>query len=93
MKTKLRELRQSKNLSQENIAYELSISQKAYSKIENGKVCLSIDKALKLSKIYNVSPSHFCEIASECSSCQQLLIEKMKHYLNQKNIDLPKFLL
>jgi len=37
----IRSLRRDKNLSQEYVAFELGISQKAYSDLENGKTCLS----------------------------------------------------
>jgi|LGVE01.1.fsa_nt_gb transcriptional regulator with XRE-family HTH domain len=50
---KIRLIRLSNNLSQENIAYELGISQPAYQKIESGKTNISIDKLQKLSEILN----------------------------------------
>jgi transcriptional regulator with XRE-family HTH domain len=56
MNKKLRDLRLTKGLSQENIAFELGISQKAYSKIENCKVNLSQEKMDKISKIFEVVP-------------------------------------
>ncbi len=51
MNDKIRLLRLQKGLSQENIAHELNITQKAYSKIENGQTSLSLDKIVKIAKI------------------------------------------
>ena len=48
---KIRLLRLEKNLSQENIASQLNISQPAYQKIECGKIEISTKKLLKLSEI------------------------------------------
>ena len=50
MNNKLKELRQKKGLTQENIAYELGISQKAYSKIENN--LLSVPYKIKTYILY-----------------------------------------
>lgn len=92
MNKKLKMLRLEKELTQESVAFELGISQKAYSKIENGKVCISKDKMLKLAKLFNVSPDHFCEISCECTSFPLQSIEKIKEYLSQKGIEIPNFL-
>lgn len=67
MNKKLRFLRLKKELSQENIAFELGISQKAYSKIENGQTTLNHDKLLQIAKILEVSPKEICPIHSECN--------------------------
>lgn len=48
---KIRLLRLEKNLSQENIASQLNISQPAYQKTECGKTEISTKKLLKLSEI------------------------------------------
>lgn len=90
MNNKLRELRLSKGLSQESLAHELGISQKAYSKIENGQVCLSQDKMLKLSKIYNIPLDHICKISCECSNSSTIV--KVKEFLSEKRIEIPDFL-
>ncbi|WPC14417.1 helix-turn-helix transcriptional regulator [Riemerella anatipestifer] len=51
MINKLKEIRLKNNYTQEYIASELGITQKAYSKLENGQTCLSQDKIMKLVKI------------------------------------------
>jgi transcriptional regulator with XRE-family HTH domain len=45
---KIRAVRRSKNISQENIALELGITQSHYSKIENGKVEIKMSNFCKL---------------------------------------------
>lgn len=47
-------LREFNNYTQEYIARKLSISQRAYSKIEKGEVKISTDKFLQLLEIYGV---------------------------------------
>ncbi|WP_445720318.1 helix-turn-helix domain-containing protein [Flavobacterium sp.] len=91
MINKLKEIRLKNNYTQEYIASELGITQKAYSKLENGQTCLSQDKIIKLVKIYNISPDYFCNIACECSNNSNITV-KIKDFLKEKGIDLPNFL-
>ncbi len=67
MNKKLRELRLQKGLSQENIAFELGISQKSYSDIENGKTELKHKKIIQLAKILNTTPDKICPISKQCN--------------------------
>ena len=53
MINKLKEIRLKNNYKQEYVASELGITQKAYSKLENGQTCLTVDKIFKLAIIYN----------------------------------------
>ena len=87
MKNKLRMLRLKNNLSQENVAFELGISQKAYSKIENGQVRLTQDKVKKLSELFNVSTYELCNFCDKSlnNSKFKLLLE----YLKTKGISIP----
>ena len=55
MYRRVRGLREDSDLSQEYLAQYLSCSQSAYSKIESGQRQLSIDYAIKLSSLYQVS--------------------------------------
>ena len=88
MNKKLRKLRQEKGLSQENIACELGISQKAYSKIENGKTSLSHEKLLKISKILKKTPKEICPIGTECYQNNSNYY-KLLYYLKEKGIKIP----
>ncbi|MCP4551789.1 MAG: helix-turn-helix transcriptional regulator [Bacteroidetes bacterium] len=67
MNKKLKVLRQKKGLSQENIALELGISQKAYSKIENGQTLLNHEKLFKIAEILEISPKDICPIQDLCN--------------------------
>lgn len=91
MINKLKEIRLKNNYTQEYVASELGITQKAYSKLENGQTCLSQDKIIKLVKIYNISPDYFCIIACECSNNSNITV-KIKDFLKEKGIELPNFL-
>jgi transcriptional regulator with XRE-family HTH domain len=91
MINKLKQIRLKNNYTQEYIASELGITQKAYSKLENGQTCLSQDKIMKLIKVYNVSPDYFCKIACECSNNSNITV-KIKDFLKEKGIELPNFL-
>lgn len=50
-------LRRSCGFSHEYIAHELNISQPAYSKIENGKTQLTVERLFKIAEILNVPVS------------------------------------
>lgn len=91
MNNKLKELRQKKGLTQENIAYELGISQKAYSKIENNLVCLSNEKMMKIAEILKVSPNMLCSLNCECSK-NNYKLKLLLEYIENKGFDIPNFL-
>jgi len=55
-------LRESRNFSQEYIAGKLGINQNAYSKLENGKVKITVERIRQLAKIYEVKPEYFLSI-------------------------------
>lgn len=52
--TKLRHMRQQKNLSQMQVAQELDVSQTAYNKWESDHTKPGIDNLLKISEFYSV---------------------------------------
>ena len=88
MKNKLRKLRLEKGLSQENVALELGITQKAYSDIENGKTYLKKDFLLKLASLYDVSINDLCNLSCHCDAIMKL--EKILKHLKDNNIDIPE---
>lgn len=48
---KIKQLREQKNYTQDYVAEKLGVSQNAYSRLENGQIKLSVEKAEKLSTI------------------------------------------
>ena len=91
MINKLKEIRLKNNFTQEYVAFELGISQKAYSKIECKDHQLNHDKIIKISKLYKVSPDYFCGISCVCSASKESSILKIKNSLKEKGIDFPDF--
>lgn len=54
----LRNLREDKDLKQENLAKELNIVQQTYSSYENGHTQVPINNLIKLAKFYNVTTDY-----------------------------------
>jgi transcriptional regulator with XRE-family HTH domain len=73
--SKLKRLREMKNLKQEDIAQKLNISKQAYSKIERDETKLDIDRIVDLSEILETTPEELLKNegvnfnqAKECDS-------------------------
>lgn len=62
---KLRKLREFRNYTQEYVAEQLNISQRAYSSIENGKTQLTVDRLVEICKLLNVSVGEVLEIENQ----------------------------
>ena len=56
---KIRLKRLEKNYSQENMAFDLDISQAAYSKIERGETTLTVPRIFEIAEILKCSPYEF----------------------------------
>ena len=54
--TKIRQIRELKNLTQEHIATQLNLTTRAYSKIETGETQLTINRLNEISLILGVAP-------------------------------------
>ena len=54
MKKKVRKIREIRNYSQEYMAIQLGISQKSYSRLENGQTRLYIYRLQEIAKILNI---------------------------------------
>ena len=59
---RLKDLRNDRDLKQEDIAEYLKISQTLYSRYELGKHMMGIDKYIELAKFYNVSLDYLAGI-------------------------------
>jgi len=80
----LRKIRREKDLTQEYIAFELGISQKAYSDIENGKTKINQQYLEKIASIL---------IYVMFYPFYRDKYYKILEYLEQQNIVLPNYLL
>lgn len=60
--TKIRTLRRSREYSQEYMALMLHISQNAYSRLENGKTPLTLDRYYEVCQILQVKPSELLDM-------------------------------
>lgn len=83
----IRKVRRDKNLSQEYVAYELGISQKSYSNIENGKTTLKLELLEKLCLIFDTNLHNICSYSHICNNYLKKENEKLKSLLFQNNID------
>ena len=54
--TKIKQIRELKNLTQEFVATQLDLSTRAYSKIESGETQLTINRLNEISKVLEVDP-------------------------------------
>lgn len=89
----LRKQRRELNYSQEYIALQLDITQKAYSDIENGKTTLKDKTRLKLAEILNLSPDDLCPISGACNNPYKQKNEALIRLLMKSGIEIPKHLL
>lgn len=59
----IREVRRARNFSQEYMAYKLSISQNAYSKIENGKSKCTAYRLIIIMNLLDLEPSKLLQLS------------------------------
>lgn len=62
---RLKDIREDKNLNQEDVANFLGINQTQYSRYELGKNTMSIHRYILLAKFYNVSIDYLAGIADK----------------------------
>lgn len=58
IETKLKNLREDRDLKQREIAKLIKTTQSYYSQLENGQKMITIDRLIKLAKFYNVSTDY-----------------------------------
>jgi transcriptional regulator with XRE-family HTH domain len=95
---RIRILRVSKSLSQENIANELNLSVSAYSNIERGKTEISVSRIYHIAKILKTSPAYLLNINSEAGelnepATQYGSVQKQLNELTQKISDFQRIVL
>ncbi|MXS69918.1 helix-turn-helix domain-containing protein [Flavobacteriaceae bacterium W22] len=89
----IRKIRRERDLTQEYMAFEMGISQKAYSDIENSKVKINLEILTKISDILDIKPSDICSISHKCGTDD--FEEKYKQllgYMKKNNIEVPESL-
>ena len=58
-RTRMRDLREDRDLTQREVGLVINKSQQGYSPIEDGRAELRIDDLIKLCRFYNVSADYF----------------------------------
>ncbi|MDM1554482.1 helix-turn-helix transcriptional regulator [Chryseobacterium indologenes] len=88
----IRKIRRSKDLTQEYMAFEMGISQKAYSDIENSKVKINLEILTKISDILDIKPSDICSISHKCGNDDEYegKYQGLLEYMKKNNISIPK---
>ncbi|WP_343680080.1 helix-turn-helix transcriptional regulator [Chryseobacterium arthrosphaerae] len=88
----IRKIRRSKDLTQEYMAFEMGISQKAYSDIENSKVKINLEILTKISDILDIRPSDICSISHKCGTDDDYedKYQGLLKYMKKNNIAVPK---
>lgn len=73
------------------MAFEMGISQKAYSDIENSKVKINLDILNKISGILDIKPSDICSISHKCGTSDfEDKYHDLVEYMKKNNIAIPK---
>jgi transcriptional regulator with XRE-family HTH domain len=86
----IRKIRRDKDLTQEYMAFEMGISQKAYSDIENSKVKINLDILTKISSILEIRPSDICSISDQCSGGNyEEKYNELINFIRNNNLPLP----
>lgn len=87
----IRKIRRSKDFTQEYMAFEMGISQKAYSDIENSKVKINLDILTKISDILEIKPSDICSISNKCGmDGNDDRYQSLLEYMKKNNISVPE---
>lgn len=90
--TTIKNIRNKKGLTQEELAFKLDISQKSYSDIENGKTKLKNNMLMKIVKALEVTPSIICPIYEQCGCDTDFQDEyiRLLEFVKSKNIPIPE---
>ncbi len=88
--TDIRKIRRSKDYSQEYMAHQLEITQKAYSDLENGKTRMKLKTMKKLSEILEIPLNSLCPISCHCEVELTEVITKLIKILKENQIVVPQ---
>ena len=79
MKTRIKELRLEKNLTQESLAKYLGVNQATVSKLENESTTPDATLLIRLSHFFHVSTDYVLYLSEQRQSADLLLAENMHH--------------
>jgi transcriptional regulator with XRE-family HTH domain len=81
--TKVRQIRELKGFTQDQIAQKLGVSQRAYSKLENNETRFDWDRIAKVAEIFEVSPTDIVSFDDNLvfNNCNQS--GKFEQFINQ----------
>lgn len=79
MKTRIKELRLEKNLTQESLAKCLGINQATLSKLENESTTLDAMLLIRLSHFFHVSTDYVLYLSEQRQSADLLMADNMHH--------------
>ncbi|WP_419869878.1 helix-turn-helix domain-containing protein [Chryseobacterium sp. CT-SW4] len=86
----IRKIRRTKDFTQEYMAFEMGISQKAYSDIENSKSRMNLENLSKIAHILEIEPSEICSISGKCSNDCAEKYYTLINYIRENNIPVPE---
>jgi transcriptional regulator with XRE-family HTH domain len=86
----IRKIRRTKDFTQEYMAFEMGISQKAYSDIENSKVKINLEILTKISNILDIKPSDICSISHKCGNDVEDKYNSLLEYMKKNGISVPE---
>ncbi|WP_292008131.1 helix-turn-helix transcriptional regulator [Chryseobacterium sp.] len=86
----IRKIRRNRDFTQEYMAFEMGISQKAYSDIENSKSRMNLENLSKIAQILDIEPSEICSISGKCSSDCAEKYYSLIDYMRENNIPIPE---
>lgn len=79
MKTRIKELRLEKKLTQESLARQLGVNQATVSKLENETTTLDAMLLIQLSRFFHVSTDYVLYLSEQRLNADILLAENMHH--------------
>ena len=79
MKTRIKELRLEKNLTQESLAKRLGINQAAVSKLENELITPDATLLTRISHLFHVSTDYVLYLSEQRMNADLLLADNMHH--------------
>ncbi|MCA6069487.1 helix-turn-helix transcriptional regulator [Chryseobacterium sp. RG1] len=86
----IRKIRRERDFTQEYMAFEMGISQKAYSDIENAKVKINFEVLTKISDILEIKPSDICSISHKCGNNFEGKYNDLVEYMKKNGMEIPK---